>query len=153
MRKHDLISSAIWFFVSLLILFSAPKLGFGSLSVPGSGFMPFLAGAFICLFSIATFLSALFTKGEEKVVLWGNINYFKLVTVLVLLLVYIFVIDYVGFLVGTFLLILLLMHFLGSLRWLPSLFGAFATTICCYFIFDVWLRTNLPKGVIMSWVS
>jgi len=153
MRKHDLISSAVWFFMGLSILFSSPSFGLGTLSVPGPGFMSFIAGAIICVFSAVTFLGALFSKNEEATVhLWTKLNYFKLVSVLVLLLAYIFLVDTLGFIISTFLLVFLLMRFQGSLGWFQSLLGALLTTICCYFIFDFWLKTSLPKGVIISWV-
>ena len=153
MRKHDLISSILWFIMGLSILLSSISFGLGTLSVPGPGFMSFLAGAIICVFSAITFLGALFSKSKEAAVhLWAKLNYFKLVSVLVLLFAYVFLIDTLGFIISTLLLVFLLMRFLGSLGWFQSLLGAILTTTCCYFIFDLWLRTSLPKGVITSWI-
>ncbi len=146
MKKHDIVSSTIWLTIGLAILFNSLNLGLGSLSVPGSGFMPFLAGALIFFFAFLVLIGAIYRKGEVKQKLWTNIDYTKVSSVFVVLLLYIFLLEKIGFIVGTFLLISLLMLFIGSRGWLQSLIGGIIATVVCYFLFNVWLQTQLPKG-------
>jgi len=146
MKKHDIVSSTIWLTIGLAILFNSLNLGLGSLSVPGSGFMPFLAGALISFFAFLVLIGAIYRKGEVKQKLWTNIDYRKVSSVFVVLLLYIFLLEKIGFIIGTFLLISLIMLFIGSRGWLQSLIGGIIATIICYFLFNVWLQTQLPKG-------
>ncbi len=147
MRRHDLLSSTLWFCTGLFITLYAPQFDLGTASMPGSGFMPFLAGIFICIFSALTFIQASFKKGGETEKLWKNIQFRKLIFVVLGLLVYTFFLDIVGFLICTFLLILFFIHFVGSENWLRSILGAVLTSILSYLLFDTWLQANLPKGI------
>jgi putative tricarboxylic transport membrane protein len=148
MRRHDLISSTIWFCTGLFITLYAPQFDLGTASMPGSGFMPFLAGIFICIFSALTFLQAHFDKEGKTEKLWENIRFRKLIFVVSGLLIYTFFLDIVGFLICTFLLILFFIHFVGSENWLISIVGAVLTSILSYLLFDTWLQANLPKGIL-----
>ncbi len=148
MRRHDLLSSTIWFFTGLFITLYAPQFDLGTASMPGSGFMPFLAGIFICIFSALTFLQAYCKKEGETEKLWKNIQFRKLIFILSGLLIYTFFLDIVGFLICTFLLILFFVHFVGSENWLRSIVGAVMTSILSYLLFDTWLQANLPKGIL-----
>jgi len=147
MRRHDLISSTLWFCTGLFITLYAPQFDLGTASMPGSGFMPFLAGIFICIFSALTFLQAHFDKEGKTEKLWENIQFRKLIFVSLSLLIYTFFLDIVGFLICTFFLIFFLIHFVGSENWLRSVLGAVLTSILSYLLFDTWLKAQLPKGI------
>ena len=148
MRRHDLISSTIWLCTGLFITFYAPQFELGTPSMPGSGFMPFLAGLLVSVFSALTFIQAYFKKEGETEKLWKHIQFRKLLFVVLGLLIYTFILDIVGFLICTFLLILFLIHFVGSENWLRSIVGAVLTSILSYLLFDTWLQANLPKGIL-----
>lgn len=148
MRRHDLISSTIWFCAGLFVILYAPQFDLGTASMPGTGFMPFLAGILMCIFSAITFGQAYFNKGGTTQKLWGNIQFRKLIFVLLSLLVYTFFLDIIGFLICTFLLIFFFIHFVGSEGWLKSVIAAGLTSILSHFLFDTWLQANLPKGIL-----
>lgn len=147
MRRHDLISSTIWFFAGLFITFYAPQFDLGTVSMPGSGFMPFLAGILICIFSVLTFVQAYFNKAGKTEKIWGHIQFRKLIFVLLSLLIYTFFLDIIGFLICTFFLIFFLIYFVGSENWLKSVLGAGLTSILSHLLFDIWLKAQLPKGI------
>lgn len=148
MRRHDLLSSTVWFCAGLFITLYAPQFDLGTASAPGSGFMPFLAGILMCVFSAVTFCQAYFSRDHKSEKLWENIQLQKIIFVGVGLLIYAFFLDIVGFLICTFLLILFLIHFVGSERWFKSIVGAILTSIFCYLLFDKWLQANLPRGIL-----
>lgn len=148
MRRHDLISSTIWFCTGLFITLYAPQFDLGTASAPGSGFMPFLAGILMCIFSAVTFGQAYFNQDRKSEKLWGNIQLQKLIFVALGLLIYTFFLDVVGFLICTFLLIFFFIRFVGSENWFKSIIGAILTSIFCYLLFDKWLQANLPRGIL-----
>jgi len=147
MRRHDLLSSTIWFCAGLFITLYAPQFDLGTVSAPGSGFMPFLAGILMCIFSAVTFGQAYFNQDRKSEKLWENIQLQKLIFVALGLLIYTFFLDVVGFLICTFLLILFFIRFVGSENWPKSIAGAILTSIFCYLLFDKWLQANLPRGI------
>ena len=148
MRRHDLISSAIWFCAGLFITLYAPQFDLGTASAPGSGFMPFLAGILMCIFSAVTFGQAYFNQDRKSEKLWENVQLQKIIFVALGLFVYTFFLDVVGFLICTFLLILVFIRFVGSENWFKSIIGAILTSIFCYLLFDKWLQANLPRGIL-----
>ncbi|GAB7058241.1 MULTISPECIES: tripartite tricarboxylate transporter TctB family protein [unclassified Paenibacillus] len=56
--------------------------------------------------------------------------------------------DYLGMelTIGLFLLVTLVM--VEKLSWVRAAIFSAAATVCIYFIFDVWLGLNLPKGIL-----
>ena len=147
MRRHDFISSTILFAIGLFIIFYAPQFGLGSLSVPGPGFMPFLAGLVICGFSIITLLRAFLSKsvGVEKI--WANVKLKKMILTLLMLIVYTFLLRKIGFMICTFFLILILVRLAASRSWLSSIFIGGLSSILSYLLFETLLRAQLPKGI------
>jgi len=148
MRRHDLISSTILFVIGLFIVFYAPQFGLGSLSVPGPGFMPFLAGLVICGFSIITFIRAFLTKSAGVDEIWANVKLKKMILTLLMLIVYTFLLRKIGFIICTFFLILILVRLAASRSWLSSILIGGLSAILSYLLFETWLKAQLPKGIL-----
>jgi putative tricarboxylic transport membrane protein len=148
MRRHDLISSTVLFVVGLFIVFYAPQFGLGSLSVPGPGFMPFLAGLVICGFSIITFLRAFLSQSAEVEKIWASIKFRRLIFVILMIIVYTLLLKKLGFMICTFFLILMLVRYAGSRTWLVSILGGGLSAILSYLLFEMWLKAQLPKGIL-----
>jgi putative tricarboxylic transport membrane protein len=147
MRTHDLTSSIVLFVVGLLILLYAPHYDLGRLSAPGPGFMPFLTGLAILVFSVITFLNGLLDKSTEAQKIWANMEWRKLIFTVVMLMAYALFLDKIGFIICTFFLILILVRYAGSRSWLVSILGGGLSSILCYLLFETWLRTQLPRGI------
>jgi putative tricarboxylic transport membrane protein len=147
MRTHDLTSSVILFLAGLFIVLYAPQYDLGRPSEPGPGFMPFLAGLAMLIFSTLTFLGGLREKRTAAQRIWSNIEWRKLVFTIVTLIVYTVFLDKIGFIICTFFLILILVRYAGSSSWLVSILGGGLSSILCYLLFETWLRTQLPKGI------
>jgi len=109
--------------------------------------MPLLSGSLMCIFSIVTFLKALLHKPEEVKRIWANIQFRKLILVLLTLLAYTLLLEKVGFLICTFFLIFFLLRFVDPQPWLTSLLGGGATSILTYLFFETWLKAQLPRGI------
>jgi hypothetical protein len=147
MRTHDLTSSAILFLIGLFVLLYAPRFDLGRLSAPGPGFMPFLAGLIICIFSAITFLSGFLAKPAKAQKIWANIEFRKLIFTVVMLMVYTLFLKQIGFIICTFFLVLILVRYAGSRTWFISILGGGLSSILSYLLFETWLRAQLPKGI------
>lgn len=147
MRRHDLLSSIIFFCIGLFIAFYSPQFGIGSLSTPGTGFMPFLTGLIICGFATTIFLQALLGKsgGVEKI--WAGIKLKKLVLSVLILIAYAFLLEPLGFIIDSFLLIIFLTRYMGSQTWKRSLLCGVLSSILSYLLFETWLKAQLPRGI------
>ncbi len=147
MRNHDFISSILLFFVGLIIVLYAPGFGLGSPSVPGPGFMPFLTGVMICLFSAITFFQALFSQSAATEKIWAKIRFSKLIFTVMMLLVYTLLLQNFGFIICTFFLVLILIRYVGSQTWFTGVLGAILSSGLSYLLFETWLKAQLPKGI------
>jgi len=115
--------------------------------MPGSGFMPFLAGLVICSFSAITFFRAFFDKSTGVETIWAKVNYPKVVFVIVTLVVYALFLETLGFIICSFFLVLTLMRYVGPQPWRTSIIGAVFSSIISYLLFETWLQAQLPKGI------
>lgn len=147
MRRYDLISGAVLFLFGLVILFYAPQFDLGSFSEPGPGFMSFFAGLIICIFSSITFFVALRNKSSKVEKIWVEVKFQKLIFTMLILLIYTFVFEKLGFMICTFFLILTMVRFVGYQTWFKSILTAIASTILSYLLFQTWLQTQLPRGI------
>lgn len=147
MKKHDLGTSVLLFVVGLFIIFYAPEFGLGTMGVPGPGFMPFCTGFVMCIFSTITFLQALFSKPVEREKIWAGVRFPKLILVLMALVIYALVFKPLGFLLSTFILILVLMRYIETQNWMTCVLGGVFSSGLSYLLFEIWLKAQLPKGV------
>ncbi len=112
--------------------------------------MPFLTGVLLAIMGLL--LASLHgrnhsnEKGGEEAFLrkfWG-----KGACSLAASFLYPLLLDPLGFVVATFLLIFALLKIMGTRKWIVPIFMSFLTVIASYFIFEVWLRINFPKGIL-----
>ena len=148
MRKHDLLSSFIFFCFGLLVLLYAPYFNLGTPRRPGSGFMPFLGGAVICLYSAITFVQAYLQKSGQEEKIWKKVKFGPLIFVLFMIILYPWAMKLLGFFISSFLLLMLIMRFAGSQTWFTSVLGAGLSSLGSYLLFETWLKTQFPAGIL-----
>ena len=148
MKKYDQMSSGIWLLFAMYICVESIRLPLGSFRDPGPGFLPLLVGILLGALSLISFFQARTAKLLESSEPWYPRKRWKnLVWVLGALLAYAGILDALGFLVSTFLLLILL--FRSSLEprsWPWAVGGSLIASVSCYVVFELWLRTQLPKG-------
>jgi len=150
MRNPDQTSSLVWLAVGIGITLGSLKYGFGSLHEPGAGFITFFAGAILSLLSIGLFLSSL-RSGEPRKrlrVLWEGLEVRKVFYVLGFLVIYILSLNQLGFLISTFLLLSFLFRVKATYRLVNVIIMSLLITAASYFLFEVWLKVQLPKGIL-----
>ncbi len=150
MKTGDILSSFILIVFGALFCRSSLHLGIGSISAPGPGLIPFGTGALLILFSVSTIVEALVTKragaGAGKA-LFSATRWPVIVAVLVSLFAYALVLDLLGFLPATFLIMTLLFKIPEYHSWRRALGTAALTTACTYLLFVYALRCSLPSGI------
>lgn len=147
MLIYDRISTLFWIGVALFICIESIRLGVGSLSNPGPGLFPLGAGVVLGTFGLAGFIQTL-GKWEEKVVLWRpGTQWWTLVSILLSLLSYGFLINPLGFFLTTFLWIGFTCRRIGKMGWKSTVFAALVTTISSYFLFEHYLGIRFPRGI------
>lgn len=148
--NNDQASSGAFFFLGLAIALGAVRYKLGSFSSPDSGLMPFLVGLAISfLAGIGFILSTLKRKrGTAWVPLLKRVRWERGVIVLAALAGYIFLIKTLGFLICTALFIGFLLKAVVPQRWSTVFAVALITALASYGIFEVWLKAQLPRGIL-----
>src|SRR5512139_2176573 len=98
MRRYDKITSLFWFCLGLFITLRATRIGLGSVSDPGPGFIFFLSGILLCLLSVVVFVAAYRrnVKEEENSISWKGIRWGKLSVFIIALLIYTYFYEQIG---------------------------------------------------------
>lgn len=148
--KAERVSSLFWLAVGLISLYGASLLGLGTWHEPGSGFFSFLAGCFICFMALIVFLQS-FIRGRgfqaKLSALWEGGNWRRPMIISLLLLGYILVLERLGFLFSSFLLLFIILKQVEKLSWGKAILYPVVTLSISYFLFDVLLKATLPKGI------
>jgi putative tricarboxylic transport membrane protein len=134
---------------SLIVCLESWRLEVGNLHAPGPGFLPFLTGLLLGGLSGIAFIQALKEKpSQEKGFLSFGAYLIKVGLLAVALVVYVLLLSTLGFLVGTFLLLLFLFRIMEPLGWKTVFLASIITLAAVYLLFDVFLGTRLPIGIL-----
>ena len=148
MKNPDQCAGIFWILLGGAITLSSFFYGVGSFSTPGPGFITFLAGAILTLLSLVLFLSSSKSKGGGQSLrsLWEGRQSGKAFYILALLVAYMFLMTPLGFLLSTFLLLILLFRVQAAYSLQKLILLSAAATIISIIVFDVWLGVQLPRG-------
>ncbi len=148
MKNRDLLSSIVWMVLGGLFVIGALHEGLIRKGVPGPGFFPFLAGIALVLVSLLVLIPALRKgKGEEGAEIVPNRpNLLKVMFALAVLFGYGIALEYLGYLLTTFLFMLSVSRLIEPRGWLTSIGVAVLTAVLSYLLFIVLLEVQQPKG-------
>jgi putative tricarboxylic transport membrane protein len=136
------------FLLGLGILWQGRGLFIGSLHTPGPGFFPTLLAATLMGLSLFLIISKREKKEEMEKHAVPLRNRIHVLTVFVALLGYFFLLERLGFIITSFLLMtFLFLSFTSQKRHTGTLLG-FVSTVLAYLLFGVILKGNLPKGLL-----
>ena len=136
-----------WIAVGLLASYGATRLGVGSITDPGAGFIFFWSGLVLIVLSLIVFVDTVRSL-ENTVRQMAEINWPKIALVLFALLLYAFFLEKLGFVFTTFVLMSFLLGCIQGAGWFRSLGIAGAAALTTYGIFELWLKIRLPKGIV-----
>lgn len=126
------------------------ELELGTLHDPGSGFIFFWVGLIMVGLSLSIFIQALKEKGKagEMRLIWSEVQWKKIVSVLVALFLYGYFFQTLGFILSAALLLIFLFKAVEPQRWSVAILGAVVSSLVAYVVFQVWLGSQLPKGLL-----
>ena len=152
MSKADRISGIFWFVFSAAICIESYRMGLGSLHQPGPGFLFFWTAAAMGILSVAVIVRAWTgRKGEEpENAIFGKENALKIILVLLALFLYAFFMETLGFIPITLLLFIFLLGWIEKKKWALTIFVSIMVTAISYLVFEIWLKSQLPKGLFES---
>ena len=148
LRKADRVSSLLWLIFSMIICIESYRLNLGSYKDPGPGFFPFLAGLVSTILSLILLILTFGTErkgGMDRV--WENIKWKNIIFLLSFMLIYALFMVKLGFLLTTFIFMMGLVRIIEYRKWYVVAIAAIVTTLAAYFVFEVWLKTQLPRGI------
>ena len=147
-RKH-VISGLFWLAISILVAVMAIDLGLGTFSSPGSGFVFFWSSLGLGALSVILILKSILGKGEANpfVDLWKGLKWGNAILAIVMLLLYALILTTLGFMLSTFMLMIVLFG-IGRSSYRAVIVSALITTILSLIIFRYFLEVHLPRGII-----
>lgn len=134
---------------SLVVCLESRRLEVGTFQTPGPGFLPFLAAIGLGLLAVIAFIQTLREKtSQEKGVPFFGEYLIKVGLLTGVLIVYVLLLNILGFMIGTFLLLLFLFRIVEPVRWSKVFLASGITLAAVYLLFDLFLGTRLPKGIL-----
>ena len=149
MGKGNLISGSFWFIVSVFFTIESYRLGLGSLNQPGPGFLFFWAGIFLGILSLSLLVEAWgkSAKGDKKEI-FDKRNLGKIALVLLATFLYAILIEKLGFILMTVALLTFILGLVEKKGWLFTVSTSVIITAAAYLVFQAWLKTQLPEGIL-----
>jgi hypothetical protein len=144
----DKITSLFFLLLSIYVCIESYWLGLGAFSNPKAGLFPFISGILLGFFSILGFFDKMplrqaFRDAGNTIRLW---KLKKTIYTLIVLFAYVFLLKKLGFALCTFLLVFFIYAVLEPKRLKMGILVAVLSTAACYFIFQVVINAQLPKG-------
>jgi hypothetical protein len=148
--NNDQASSGAFFFIGIAIALGAVRYKLGTFSSPDSGLMPFLVGLAIASLAAIGFIYATLEKrrGTGWTPLLKRFRWERVLIVLASLAGYILLVRTLGFLICTALFIGFLLKAIVPQRWSIVFAVAVITALASYGIFELWLKAQLPRGIL-----
>jgi len=151
-KKFPLYIIVFWIALGIFISVYAYRLGMGRLSEPGPGFMPFWLGVIVSALALYKLISSL--KGEQegtdnkafRTTGWSS-SHSKLVFITLTLLVYALFLEWLGYIIITFLVMILLLRLSGYTQWVRIIIYATIIVGTSYLMFE-YLGVDFPAGVL-----
>ncbi len=125
------------------------SLGLRGITGPGPGLMPFLVGLLLFLTAVYLLVSSLFSKKKDEIRPGGQskASPWKTGLAVISLLVYALLMEMLGFVITTTLLLIALFKGMGTKKWSSVLIASVLTSLITYFGFT-YLRLRLPAGIL-----
>ena len=148
MKNRDLVSSIIWMALGGLFVAGALQQGLMRRGVPGPGFLPFFSGLALIFVSLFVLIPALGQRGKPES---GNFfperdSFRKIQLALIALFAFGIAMEYVGYLLTTFLFMFFAARLMEPKGWRTTTLVALLAAVVSYLLFVVLLEVQLPTG-------
>ena len=130
--------------IGIITAWSAIHLSMGRVKHPGPGFLPF--GLAICLIFLSLALIFKSRKRNVSTSFWPQRTWLRPLLGVAILVFFALVVGWVGFLITTFIFLMIWMGVIERVRWRTIISVSVGTTAALYLIFALLLDVPLPIG-------
>jgi hypothetical protein len=144
----------IWIAIGVVISFLAQRTGIGSLTEPGAGFVALVSGLFLIVIGLVMSIvrkEKADAHSRPAAPTGVSRRSFKLLYTIALLVFYALIIEPIGYVLTTFLVMFGLFREPERPRFVVPLFASLASVAVTYALFEVWLNARFPRGVFPWW--
>jgi len=147
MKKWERAAAIFLTLIGIGAATQAREMGFGNFHHPGPGFFPFWLSFFLAIVSVIYLLTQS-GKDFQPAPLWKKRTWVRPFLATVVLLIYANLLSWIGFFSATFFLFLVWLIIIEREKWLTVGLVSVLGTAGLYFIFTVFLKIPLPKGML-----
>jgi sterol desaturase/sphingolipid hydroxylase (fatty acid hydroxylase superfamily) len=144
-EKWNRVTGYILLLIGVMTAWSSTQLSMGKFRHPGPGFLPFALAIILVFLALALILQNR-KKGEVPAPFWPERTWLRPILGVAIFLLYAFSLGYLGFILTTFLFLVVWMWVIERVRWLTIMTLALGVTAVIYFIFEYFLEVPLPAG-------
>lgn len=144
-KKFDRIAAIVFLIIGLTFMLESRSIATSAYgSVVGPNVFPFILGCILSLLSCRLFYETFFYKQEASRAI--QFRYKQFFIVLVSAIMYALLLEKIGFMISSFLFLLICFQALERGKWLKSISISLGYSIIIYFIF-----VNVMKGTLPGW--
>ena len=137
-----------WLAVGAFVAWEGRKLGLGTAHEPGSGYALFWIGLIMCVLAAGEIAKAT-SKGSESIAsLWAGTRWQKVLLVTVMLLVFGFAFDTIGFVICSLVMLLVLMLLVDPVPARTAIVVSVAATLIVWAVLTEALKIQMPAGLL-----
>ncbi|WMT89376.1 tripartite tricarboxylate transporter TctB family protein [Pelagibacterium sp. H642] len=140
-------AGALGLIFSLVYLFEGKNLDLGRMGAPGPGIFPLIVGVILALVSVGVIADALLTRRAGSAGFPKGENLKRLAVIFGAFLIYVGVINVVGFLAATVSLVTFYTRMVGHISWLKAVICGIGVTAVVWAAFVLILGVRLPTAM------
>jgi len=149
MKMRNQIGALLWVTVSVVVCADSMGVGIGSFRSPGSGFFPFWLGVILFVLALAPVAVKRLREERGKITdLWKGAKWGQVTLVMLSTLIYPLLLNTLGYLIATFLLLVVLFRAGESKGIWTKMAIALVIVLASYGTFGYWLKVPLPRGIL-----
>jgi putative tricarboxylic transport membrane protein len=159
--RKEIASSLVLIHFSMLFLIYTTRYPLDDWESPGPAVFPLILGGVLLILSswqlIRTWLAPKIPgttreKGSKakafQKFLHDNQGEAKVLSLTALLILYILAMQWIGFFVSTFLLVIFSSRLMEAKEWGRPIALSVGVCLFCYLLFEVWIKLNFPRGLL-----
>ncbi|WP_428770856.1 tripartite tricarboxylate transporter TctB family protein [Treponema sp. HNW] len=150
MKKADLITGSVFAFFSLLVISASYRFPVAKDGVPGPGTWPIIIAAVMLFASILIIVQGLKNaQTEDKAVDIASADSIRVYVSMVSLIAYLLLMNVLGFVISTIIMLFLFIKRLGNYKWHKTLFVSAVVTAVVYGVFKYVLKVPFRFGFLL----
>jgi putative tricarboxylic transport membrane protein len=147
--KRETVIYSFWLLLAFYLSVESYRLGLSAGNRPGPGFFPFIAAAGIGLIAALRLIGSIRLAAPDDQLQPGTAGEAKLVLYVIAgMSAYALMLELLGFLICTFLLVAIYLKLIAARRWAVALTFAAAVALTSHLFFDMLLKAELPRGLL-----